>query len=180
MAIRDWPQTERPREKLLHHGASSLSDAELLAIFIQTGTAGHSAIEVARDALAEFGSLGALLSAERGTFCAAKGLGDARYCVLQAALEVSRRNVFETVMQGDVLSSPEHVRHYLSLHLTGLEHEVFSGLFLDNRHRVIEYREMFRGTIDSAAVYPREVVKRCLSSNAAAVIFAHNHPKRCG
>ncbi len=176
MAIRDWPQTERPREKLLHHGASSLSDAELLAIFIQTGTAGNSAIQVARDALAEFGSLGALLSAERGAFCAAKGLGDARYCVLQAALEVSRRNVFETVMQGDVLSSPEHVRHYLSLHLTGLGHEVFSGLFLDNRHRVIEYRELFRGTIDSAAVYPREVVKRCLSTNAAAVIFAHNHP----
>ncbi len=176
MAIRDWPQTERPREKLLHHGASSLSDAELLAIFIQTGTAGNSAIQVARDALAEFGSLGALLRAERGAFCAARGLGDARYCVLQAALEVSRRNVFETMMQGDVLSSPEHVRHYLSLHLTGLGHEVFSGLFLDNRHRVIEYRELFRGTIDSAAVYPREVVKRCLSTNAAAVIFAHNHP----
>ena len=176
MTIRDWPQTERPRDKLLHHGASSLGDAELLAIFIQTGTAGNSAIQVARDALAMFGSLGALLSAEKGAFCAAKGLGDARYCVLQAALEISRRNVFETVLQGDVLSSPEHVRHYLSLHLTGLGHEVFAGLFLDNRHRVIEYRELFRGTIDSAAVYPREVVKRCLSSNAAAVIFAHNHP----
>jgi DNA repair protein RadC len=176
MATRDWPQSERPREKLLLQGASSLSDAELLAIFIQTGTLGRSAVQVARDALNGSGSLSALLSADRQTFCLTPGLGDARYSVLQAALELSRRHVFETVMQGDVLSSPEHVRHYLSLHLTGLEHEVFSGLFLDNRHRVIEYRELFRGTIDSAAVYPREVVKRCLSSNAAAVIFAHNHP----
>ncbi|ASJ76630.1 RadC family protein [Granulosicoccus antarcticus] len=176
MTIRDWPLSERPREKLLHHGASSLSDAELLAIFIQTGTAGNSAIQVAFNALEEFGSLSNLLGADKRTFCAAQGLGDARYCLMQAALEVSRRNVFETVMQGDVLSSPEHVRHYLALHLTGLGHEVFAGLFLDNRHRVIEYRELFRGTIDSAAVYPREVVKRCLSSNAAAVIFAHNHP----
>lgn len=176
MSIRDWPQSERPREKLLHRGAGSLSDAELLAIFIQTGTAGKSAIDVARDALSEFGGLSALMVADRQAFCATKGLGDARYSALQAALEISRRHVFETVMQGDVLSSPEHVRHYLSLHLTGLSHEVFAGLFLDNRHRVIEYRELFRGTIDSAAVYPREVVKRCLSSNAAAVIFAHNHP----
>ncbi len=176
MAIRDWPQTERPREKLLHHGASSLSDAELLAIFIQTGTAGNSAIQVARDALAEFGSLGALLRAERGAFCAARGLGDARYCVLQAALEVSRRNVFETVMQGDVLSSPEHVRHYLSLHLTGLSHEVFAGLFLDNRHRIIAVRELFQGTIDGASIYPRVVVQQALEANAAAMVFFHNHP----
>ncbi len=176
MTIKEWPQSERPREKLLLRGASSLSDAELLAIFIQTGTAGKSAVEVARDALVEFGGLSPLLVADQQTFCATRGLGDAKYSALQAALEISRRHVFETVMQGDVLSSPEHVRHYLSLHLTGLGHEVFSGLFLDNRHRVIEYRELFRGTIDSAAVYPREVVKRCLSSNAAAVIFAHNHP----
>ncbi|CAG0907594.1 unnamed protein product [Cyprideis torosa] len=176
MSIRDWPQSERPREKLLHQGASSLSDAELLAIFIQAGTVGQSAVQLARDALTEFGSLSALLSADRNTFCTKRGFGDARFSVLQAALEISRRHIFETVMQGDVLSSPEHVRQYLSMHLTGLEHEVFSALFLDNRHRVIEYRELFRGTIDSAAVYPREVVKRCLSSNAAAVIFAHNHP----
>ena len=176
MTIRDWPQSERPREKLLRHGASALSDAELLAIFIQTGTAGQTAVGVARDALQRFGGLSALLSADQRTFCSTPGLGNARFALLQAALELSRRQVFESVMQGDVLKSPEHVRHYLSLHLTGLGHEVFSGLFLDNRHRVIEYRELFRGTIDSAAVYPREVVKRCLTSNAAAVIFAHNHP----
>lgn len=176
MTIKDWPHAERPREKLLRYGAASLSDAELLAIFLQTGIAGKSAVEVARDSIRQFGSLGALLNAAQSVFCESPGLGQARYATLQAALEVSRRHVFETVMQGDVLSSPEHVRHYIALHLTGLEHEVFSGLFLDNRHRVIEYRELFTGTIDSAAVYPREIVKHCLASNAAAVIFAHNHP----
>ena len=176
MTIKDWPQTERPREKLLRFGAAALSDAELLAIFLRTGTAGKSAVDVARDALSQFGSLGAILNAEQSVFCNTAGLGQARYAALQAALEVSRRHVFETVMHGDVLSSPEQVRHYLSLHLTGLQHEVFSGLFLDNRHRVIEYRELFTGTIDTAAVYPREIVKRCLNTNAAAVIFAHNHP----
>lgn len=176
MTIRDWPQNERPREKLLHRGVDSLSDAELLAIFIQTGTAGRSAVQVARDAIKRYGGLSALLCAEKGHFCATPGLGEARYSTLQAALEISRRHVLETTLQGDVLSSPEHVRQYLSLHLTGRAHEVFAALFLDNRHRVIEYRELFRGTIDSAAVYPREVVKHCLGSNAAAVIFAHNHP----
>ena len=158
MTIKDWPQTERPREKLLRFGAAALSDAELLAIFLRTGTAGKSAVDVARDALSQFGSLGAILNAEQSVFCNTAGLGQARYATLQAALEVSRRHVFETVMHGDVLSSPEQVRHYLSLHLTGLQHEVFSGLFLDNRHRVIEYRELFTGTIDTAAVYPREIV----------------------
>ena len=176
MSIKDWLPEERPREKLLKYGAAALSDAELLAIFLQTGTAQRSAVDIARDTLREFGSLGAVLNAEQSAFCACNGLGAARYATLQATRELSKRHLFETVIQGDVLSSPEHVRQYLSLHLSGLGHEVFSGLFLDNRHRVIEYRELFTGTIDSAAVYPREVVKRCLSSNAAAVIFAHNHP----
>ena len=176
MTIRDWPATERPREKLLAHGVGTLSDAELLALFFGTGLAGCSAVDLAREALTSFGGLSALLSAERNRFCAARGLGEARYTVLQAALEISRRHVLAAVRERDVLSSPEEVRAYLSLHLAGLGHEVFSVLLLDNRHRVIEYRELFRGTIDSAAVYPREVVKRCLASNAAAVIFAHNHP----
>ena len=176
MTIKDWPQCERPREKLLQRGAGSLSDAELLALFLQTGVAGRTAVQIARDALKEFGSLSRLLAADQEHFCQGVGLGQARYALLQASLELSRRHVYATVMQGDVLSTPEHVRQYLALHLTGLGHEVFSGLFLDNRHRVIEYRELFRGTIDSAAVYPREVVKYCLSCNAAAVIFAHNHP----
>jgi len=158
MTIKDWPADERPREKLLAHGPGALSDAELLAIFLQTGVAGRTAVEVAREAIAHFGGLSKLLSAE------------------SKALEISRRHVFATVQSGDVLSSPEQVRHYLSMQLAGLEHEVFSGLFLDRRHRVIEYRELFRGTIDSAAVYPREVLKLCLSRNASAIIFAHNHP----
>ncbi len=176
MTIKSWPQSERPREKLLHQGVSSLSDAELLAIFIQTGTQGATAVDVARNLLQQFGGLSSLLSADKQSFCSARGLGEARFSLLQAALEISRRQVYETLGREDVLSSPEHVRQYLSLHLTGLQHEVFAALFLDNRHRVIEYQELFSGTIDSAAVYPREVVKRCLRCNAAAVIFAHNHP----
>jgi len=176
MTLKHWPASERPREKLLAHGVTALSDAELLALFLQTGMAGRTAIDVARDALGEAGGLSALLGADRQAFCAIAGLGVARFTVLQAALEISRRHAFSGVRDADVLSSPEAVRHYLSLHLTGLEHEVFAALFLDNRHRVIAYRELFRGTIDSAAVYPREVVKCCLASNAAAVIFAHNHP----
>ena len=176
MTIKSWPQSERPREKLLHQGVSSLSDAELLAIFIQTGTQGATAVDVARNLLQQFGGLASLLSADKQSFCSARGLGEARFSLLQAALEISRRQVYETLGREDVLSSPEHVRQYLSLHLTGLQHEVFAALFLDNRHRVIEYQELFSGTIDSAAVYPREVVKRCLRCNAAAVIFAHNHP----
>lgn len=176
MTIKNWPACVRPREKLLKQGVGTLGDDELLSLLIQTGTVGHSAVDIARSALQRFGGLRGLLGAPRLEFSATPGLGDARYCIFQAALELSRRHVFETVSRGDVLSNPEQVRHYLSLHLAGLGHEVFSGLFLDNRHRVIEYRELFTGTIDSAAVYPREVVKRCLSSNAAAVIFAHNHP----
>ena len=176
MSIKDWPHSERPREKLLASGAATLSDAELLAIFLQTGVAGKSAVEVARETLQTFGSISAMLCCDQKYFCDHQGLGPARFALLQAAREISRRQVFETLRQGDVLSSPEQVRHYLSLHLAGLGHEVSSALFLDNRHRVIEYRELFTGTIDSAAVYPREVVKHCLSCNAAAVIFAHNHP----
>ena len=120
MTIKDWPHTERPREKLLRFGAATLSDAELLAIFLRTGTAGKSAVDVARNTLNQFGSLGAVLNAEQAAFCNTPGLGQARYAVLQAALEVSRRHVFETISHGDVLSSPAQVRHYLSLHLTGL------------------------------------------------------------
>jgi len=176
MTIKDWPSAERPREKLLAHGVGALSDAELLALFFGTGVAGRTAVDVARDALGTFGGLTGLLLAERSAFCATHGLGEARYTLLQAALEVSRRHLFAALRERDVLSSPADVRRYLALHLTGLPHEVFSALLLDNRHRVIEYRELFRGTIDSAAVYPREVVKHCLSRNAAAVIFAHNHP----
>ena len=176
MSIQDWPRSERPREKLIEKGAGSLSDAELLALFIQTGRPGFSAVDVSRELLVEFGGLRSVLLADKNQFCAYPGMGVARYALLQAALEISRRHVFTEVRECDAMTSPGLVREYLSLHLSGLQHEVFAALFLDNRHRVLEYQHLSTGTIDSAAVYPREVVKRCLSSNAAAVIFAHNHP----
>ncbi len=176
MAIRDWPVDERPREKLLQKGAEALSDAELLAIFLRTGVKGKSAVDLARDLLDDFGSLKALLSADRQRFCQANGLGMAKYAQLQAVLQMARRHFEETLMQGDVLTSPQETRQFLASQLRGYTYEVFCCLFLDNRHRVLRFEELFRGTIDGAAVYPREVVKQALAHNAAAVIFAHNHP----
>ncbi len=176
MSIQDWPQSERPREKLIERGVASLSDAELLALFIQTGRPGCSAVDVARELLLEFDGLRNVLLADQSRFCAVPGMGMARYALLQAALEVGRRHVYSEVRECDAMTSPSLVREFLALHLSGLQHEVFAALFLDNRHRVLEFKQLFEGTIDSAAVYPREVVKRCLASNAAAVIFAHNHP----
>ena len=176
MSLSYLPNTERPREKLLNHGAAHLSDAELLALFLQTGLPGEPVIDMAKRCLNHFGSLGALFHADRNAFESCAGLGSARYTLFQAILELSRRELYSQLERGDALSSPDSVKRYLSSQLAGRQHEVFCGLFLDNRHRVIEYNELFTGTIDSAAVYPREVVKTCLRSNAAAVIFAHNHP----
>lgn len=176
MTIKDWPADQRPREKLLRYGAAALSDTELLALFVRTGCRGQTAIEIAADAISELGSLSAIVAASRQRLQALRGFGVAHHALLAAALELGRRHVLADMVNGDVLSSPQAVRQYLALHLAAREHEVFAGLFLDNRHRVIEYTELFRGTIDSAAVYPREVVKHCLARNAAAVIFAHNHP----
>lgn len=176
MGIKDWHTEDRPREKLLQRGAAALTDAELLAIFLRTGTHGKSAVDLARDLLVDFGSLKALLNADYERFCAAKGLGDAKYAQLQAVLEMARRHFKEILQRGDALTSPDITRAYLSAQLRGYTHEVFACLFLDNQHRVIELEELFRGTLDSASVYPREVVKRALFHNAAAIIFAHNHP----
>jgi DNA repair protein RadC len=176
MAITDWPAAERPREKLLHRGPQALSDAELLAIFLRTGLPGRTAVDLARDLLAEYGGLRALLEADRTSFCQAQGLGRAKYAQLQAVLEMGRRHLYETLRRGDVLGSPGDTRRYLLARLRDYPHEVFACLFLDNRHRVIEFAELFRGTIDGTSVHPREVVKQALSHNAAAVIFAHNHP----
>lgn len=176
MAITDWPADERPREKLLARGASALSDAELLAIFLRTGTRGKTAVDLARELLVEHGSLRALLQADRARFCATHGLGDAKYAQLQAVLEMARRHLGETLRRGDALRNPADTRGYLIARLRDYAHEVFACLFLDNRHRVIAFEELFRGTIDGASVHPREVVKRALYHNAAAVIFAHNHP----
>ncbi|MBN2887698.1 MAG: DNA repair protein RadC [Chromatiaceae bacterium] len=176
MGINDWPEDERPREKLLARGAEALSDAELLAIFLRTGIPGKNAVELARELLAAFGGLPGLLAADQRRFCSGKGLGTAKYAQLQAVLELSRRYLFSRIGGQDVLTSPEATRQYLKMRLYGSPHEIFACLFLDNRHRVICYEELFRGTIDGASVHPREVLRRVLDVNAAAVIFAHNHP----
>jgi DNA repair protein RadC len=176
MALSDLPCSERPREKLLNHGANALSDAELLAIFLRTGTRGRSALELARDMIERYGGLVGLLQTDKQSFCNTKGLGPAKYAQLSAILEMARR--YETGRAGDreFLESPDAVKSVIALHLRELEHEVFACLFLDNRHRLIRYQQLFNGTINSASVYPREVVKAALAANAAAVVLAHNHP----
>lgn len=176
MAITDWPADERPREKLLQRGPSALSDAELLAIFLRTGVPGKSAVDLARELLDRHKGLGNLLAADRASFCHSPGLGSAKFAQLQAVLEMGRRYLREQLQRSDVLTSPQQTRDYLRARLAGYPYEVFACLFLDNRHRVIEYEELFRGTIDGASVHPREVVRRSLSHNAAALILAHNHP----
>jgi DNA repair protein RadC len=176
MRITDWPNDERPREKLLERGAKALSDAELVAIFLRTGVRGCTALDLARDLINRFGGLRPLLEANQHEFCRAKGLGEAKYVQLQAALELGRRHQEAKLVRGRALSSPGDARDYLSVQLRGYAFEVFACLFLDNRHRVISFDELFRGTIDGATVHPREVVKLALDHRAAAVIMAHNHP----
>lgn len=176
MSIRNWPEGERPREKLLAMGSSGLSDAELLAIFLRVGVKGRSAVDLARDLLASFGGLRQLLEAERARFCAEHGLGEAKYVQLQAVLELSRRHLASQLERGGALTSPALVRAFLAAQLRHLGHEEFAALFLDTQHRVIRFESLFRGTLDSASVYPREVARRALELGAGAVIFAHNHP----
>ncbi len=176
MAISDWPPQERPREKLLAQGAQSLSDAELLAIFLRIGVKGKNAVELARELLAAFGGLRALLETNQQQFCAYRGLGSAKYVQLQAALEMSRRHLFASLQRGKVIKNPRDTHQYLTACIRRYPHEVFACLFLDARNRVICFEEMAHGTINNAYVYPREVVKRALQFNAVAVILAHNHP----
>ncbi|MCG6868266.1 MAG: DNA repair protein RadC [Gammaproteobacteria bacterium] len=176
MAITDWPASERPREKLLTRGSQALSDAELLAIFLRTGVQGLSAVDLARELLAKFGGLRPLLQADIDTFCQEHGLGQAKFAQLQAVLEMGRRHLYEAMQRGETLCGPESTREFLAARLRDHPFEVFACLFLDNRHRVIAFEELFRGTIDGASVHPREVVRRALHHNAAALIFAHNHP----
>jgi DNA repair protein RadC len=176
MAISDWPESERPREKLLKNGAANLSDAELLAIFLRTGMAGKSAVDLARELLTRFNGLTGLFSADQAAFCAVPGMGPAKYAQLQAVLEMARRALEEKMKSGDAMSSPQSVRDYLRLTLQGKKHEIFVGIFLDAQNRMIAAEELFKGTLTQTSVYPREVVKRALHHNAAAVIFAHNHP----
>lgn len=176
MPITDWPDEDRPREKLLQKGPAALTDAELLAIFLRVGVKGKTAVDLARDLLQEFGSLRALLEADYERFKLSHGLGTAKYASLQAVLEMARRHLREELQRTDALLSPDATRRFLSHTLRAYPHEVFACLLLDNQNRVIRFEELFRGTIDGASVYPREVVKVALAHNAAAVIFAHNHP----
>ncbi|WP_328716611.1 DNA repair protein RadC [Halomonas elongata] len=176
MSIRDWPEGERPREKLLALGSEALSDAELLAIFLRVGVPGRSAVDLARDTLTAFGGLRPLLEADERAFCAERGLGQAKYIQLQAVLELARRHLASRLDRQAALTSPGLVRDYLTSRLRHLGHEEFAALFLDSQHRVIRYESLFRGTLDSASVYPREVARRALELGAGALIFAHNHP----
>lgn len=176
MAITDWPQNERPRERLLTQGAAALSDAELVAVFLRTGSAGKSAVELGRELIGRFGGLSGLLAADRDEIRRVKGLGDAKTAQLAAVTELALRCLSEELRAGSALTSPGAVRDYLRLALAGRQHEVFVALFLDAQHRVLAIEELFRGTLTQTSVYPREVVKEALRTNAAAVVFAHNHP----
>jgi len=177
MNLQQWPASERPREKLLAAGAQQLSDAELLALVLgSSGLWGSNVVDLARGLLNTHRSLRELLSAERSALLGTKGLGKAGYCRLQAALELARRHYAEALRSGPLLDSPAATHRFLIARLRDQPHELFCCLHLDNRHRLIAFDELFRGTIDGASVHPREVVKQALRRNAAAVILAHNHP----
>jgi DNA repair protein RadC len=176
MTIRDWPESERPREKLLERGAQALSDAELIALLLGSGIKGRSAVDVARSLIGEFGSLREMLSADRPRWKGKLGIGPARYATLMASIEIARRHLREPLRTSSALTAPDCTRKFLLAQLRDRPYEVFCGLFLDNRHRLLAFEEIFRGTIDGASVHPREIVRLTLLHNAASVIVAHNHP----
>ncbi|GGC73208.1 RadC family protein [Undibacterium terreum] len=176
MAITDWPEDQRPRERLIKNGAQALSDAELLAVFLRVGVKGKSAVDLGRDMISRFGSLSGLFSAGIKDFSAMHGLGDAKYAQMQAVLELAKRAISEELQSNTSLSSPQAVKNYLQLMIGNKPHESFAVLFLDIKNRLIASEELFRGTLSHASVYPREVVKAALQHNAAAIILAHNHP----
>lgn len=176
MAITDWPERERPREKLLRAGAVALSDAELLAIFLRVGVMGKTAVDLARDLLRHFQSLNGIFSASMVDMQQVHGMGISKYSQLQAVLEMSKRALGETLCLEDNFNSPAQVKAYLKLQLSHLPKEVFGIMFLDAQNRLIAYEKLFEGSLMQTSVYPREVVKRALTLNAAAVILSHNHP----
>lgn len=176
MHIRDWPEQERPREKLLARGAGSLSDAELLAIFLGSGTAGRDAVATARDLLAGHGPLRALLDRDAKAMTRLKGIGNARACALAAALELGQRHLASQLQRGDALTDPAAAGRYFAQRLRGRPREVFAALYLDVRHRALGFEELFQGSIDGAEVHPRVLVERALAQGASAVIVGHNHP----
>lgn len=176
MAIHQWPAAERPRERLLAQGARALTDAELLAIFLRTGVAGYSAVDLARSCLTQFDGLNGLMRAPFKEFVGVRGLGEAKYSQLQAVIEMARRALGEELRAGTVFESSRAVTDYLRLWLRDRPYEVFGALFLDTRHRLVAAEELFRGTLTQTSVYPREVVKAALHHNAHALILTHNHP----
>jgi DNA repair protein RadC len=176
MAISDWPAPERPREKLLVHGARSLSDAELLAIFLRVGTRGKTAVDLARDLLKKFGGLRKLFEIGLKDFCQNQGLGVAKYTQLQAILEISQRYLQAELQNKDVLNNTDATRAFLTARLGSYTHEVFACLYLNNNNQILAFEELFQGTINNAYIHPRILIKRALEHNATALIFAHNHP----
>ena len=176
MNIKEWPQGERPREKLISKGPASLTDAELLAIFLRTGVKGLTAVDLSRQLIKQYGSLRGLLNADSTDLTKTPGIGSAKYAQLQAALEIGRRFLAEQLVKEGPLTSAKSAEKFLHAKLRDNTREVFSCLFLDTRHHVLAYEELFQGTVDGASVYPRIVVKRALENNAAAIIAAHNHP----
>src|SRR5437773_12065193 len=175
MAISHWPATERPRERLLAKGAGALSDAELVAVLLRSGVRGKSAVDLARDLLAQYHGVTRLLEAgaELETI---KGLGPAKRAQFAAAIELARRSLVEKLKENAALTSPGAVRDYLRLKLASRKEEVFVCIWLDAQHKAIDFEVPFTGTLTQTSVYPREIVKAALRVNAAAVIFAHNHP----
>lgn len=176
MTIKDLPAALRPREKLLAHGAAALGDAELLALLLRTGLPGTGVLQLAQQLLDAFGGLGGLLNADADALRRVKGLGPAKRAELAAVLELARRSMAHQLREQPLFDTPGRVKDYLRLRLAGHDHEVFAVLFLDAQHRLLWMEEMFRGTLTQTSVYPREVVKRALAKNAAAVVLAHNHP----
>jgi len=174
--FQSWPEKEKPREKLLQSGSHSLSDSELLAIFLRTGTTGKNVIELAREIIQHFGSLKMLFSASEEEFCQIKGLGRAKFVQLQACLEMSQRYLKEQIAKQNAMENPNQVKEYVQSRLMNKSNEVFAAIFLDNQHHVIAFEELFFGTINASSVHPRVVLQGCLKYNAAAVIVAHNHP----
>jgi DNA repair protein RadC len=176
MKITNWPQNERPREKLLHFGAETLSDAELLGIVLHTGVKGKNAVELAREALASYGSVRSLMSASKSQLTSTLGFGNAKYATLTACFELTRRSLAENLLKPYCFNQADAASNYLLAQMRDKPYEVFSMLLLDSQHQLIAFRKMYKGTINTAAVYPRELVKQVLEDNAAAVILAHNHP----
>jgi len=176
MAITDWPVNERPREKLLNNGAGSLSDAELLAIFLRVGTRGKTALDLARELITHYGSLKSLLSASESDFCHFPGMGPAKFVQLQASLEMSKRYFHDEMRESNAITNPNASKLFLRSALADKKHEVFACLYLDTQHNILDFEELFTGTLDAASVYPREVVRHVIEKGAAAVILCHNHP----